>query len=53
MPIMFARLIISVSLDGSRLGLHVSNGCVRLNINNAKWIYGNIPRGTTVRVYRP
>lgn len=41
-----------VSMD-SRLGMHISNGCVRLNINNAKWIYNNIPKGTTVRVYRP
>ncbi len=35
----------------SRLGMHLSHGCVRLNINNAKWIYDNIPRGTTVVSY--
>lgn len=34
-----------------RLGLHLSHGCVRLNINNAKWIYDNIPLGTTVVSY--
>ena len=34
-----------------RLGMHLSHGCVRLNINNAKWIYDNIPRGTTVVSY--
>ncbi|MCI1288348.1 MAG: L,D-transpeptidase family protein [Olsenella sp.] len=37
-------------LDG-RLGMHISQGCVRLNINKAKWIYDNIPTGTTVVVY--
>lgn len=35
----------------SRLGMALSHGCVRLNINNAYWIYCNIPRGTTVIVY--
>lgn len=35
----------------SRLGMALSHGCVRLNINNAYWIYCNIPRGTTVVVY--
>ncbi|MBM6948825.1 L,D-transpeptidase family protein [Mordavella massiliensis] len=35
----------------SRLGLALSHGCVRLNINNAKWIYDTIPSGTTVVVY--
>lgn len=33
------------------LGRPVSHGCVRLDINNAKWIYDNIPRGTKVVVY--
>lgn len=36
--------------DG-RLGISASHGCVRLNINNAKWIYNNIPRGTKVVIY--
>ena len=40
----------SVIIDG-RLGINASHGCVRLNINNAKWIYDNIPRGTKVVVY--
>lgn len=35
----------------SRLGMALSHGCVRLNINNAKWIYDTIPSGTTVVVY--
>ena len=37
-------------IDG-RLGMALSHGCVRLDINNAKWIYDNIPSGTTVVVY--
>jgi len=26
-------------------------GCVRMDINNAKWIYDTIPSGTTVVTY--
>lgn len=37
-------------MDG-RLGINASHGCVRLDINNAKWIYDNIPRGTKVVTY--
>lgn len=36
--------------DGT-LGRGVSHGCVRLALNNAKWIYDNIPRNTRVVVY--
>ncbi|MDO4796428.1 MAG: L,D-transpeptidase family protein [Coriobacteriales bacterium] len=36
--------------DGT-LGAHVSAGCVRLPIENAKWIYDCIPYGTTVVSY--
>lgn len=36
--------------DG-RLGQHLSHGCVRLDISNAKWIYNNVPRGTKVYTY--
>lgn len=38
-------------VDG-RLGVNASAGCLRLQIDNAKWIYDNIPRGTKVIVYR-
>lgn len=37
-------------MDG-RVGQGVSHGCVRLKIENAKWIYDNIPIGTTVTVF--
>jgi len=36
--------------DG-RLGEAVSEGCVRLKLENAKWIYDNIPGSTRVIVY--
>lgn len=39
-------------LDGSvkddRLGMRLTDGCVRLATENAKWIYDNVPIGTTV-----
>ena len=37
-------------IDG-RLGQALSHGCIRLNTNNAKWIYANIPDGTTVFIH--
>lgn len=33
--------------DG-RLGMMISDGCIRLAKINAKWIYDNVPQGTTV-----
>lgn len=33
------------------LGRGLSQGCVRLDINNAKWVYDNIPNGTKVYNY--
>ena len=39
-----------VLMDG-RLGMNLSHGCVRLDIDNAKWIYDNIPSQTKVYVY--
>ena len=33
------------------LGRGVSHGCVRLALNNAKWIYDNIPIGTKVVIH--
>ncbi len=38
-------------IQDGRLGINASHGCVRLNINDAKWIYDNAPRGTRVVVY--
>ena len=33
------------------LGTRASHGCVRLKVEDAKWIYNNCPAGTTVVVY--
>lgn len=33
------------------LGSRASHGCVRLSVENAEWIYRNIPAGTTCRIY--
>ena len=34
------------------LGKQLSHGCVRLHIDNAKWINQNIPTGTKVYIYK-
>lgn len=36
--------------DG-RLGMALSHGCIRLATDNAKWIYENVPDGTTVFIH--
>ncbi len=36
--------------DG-RLGMHLSNGCVRLSLDHAKWVYDNVPISTRVVTY--
>lgn len=36
--------------DG-RLGYHISAGCIRLALENAKYIYDNVPYDTTVVIY--
>ena len=32
----------------ARLGAQLSHGCVRLAVDDAKWVYDHMPRGTTV-----
>lgn len=43
---------IPYNLDGTikdgRLGMQLTDGCVRLATKDAKWIYDNIPSGTTI-----
>lgn len=43
---------IPYNLDGSirdsRLGMQLTDGCVRLATKDAKWIYDNVPSGTTI-----
>ena len=40
----------SYIIDG-RLGEALSHGCIRLDVNNAKWIYENIPDATTIVIH--
>lgn len=35
----------------NRLGTTASHGCVRISVEDAKWIYDNCPVGTTVTIY--
>lgn len=37
-------------MDG-RMGMHISQGCVRLPIDRAKWIWDNVPLATKVVIY--
>ena len=39
------------SVQDGRLGINASHGCVRLALDNAKWIYDTIPSGTRVVVW--
>lgn len=39
-----------IQTEVSKLGQKASHGCVRLSIDNAKWIYNNIPQYTKVYV---
>ncbi len=41
----------TMTVKDGRLGYHISMGCVRMDINNAKWIYDNIPGGTHIFIY--
>jgi len=36
--------------EADKLGSPVSHGCVRLKVEDAKWIYDNIPQGTPVHI---
>ena len=36
----------------NKLGSPASHGCIRLSVENAKWIYDNCPRGTTVVIQK-
>lgn len=38
-------------IQDGRLGMNISDGCIRMNIDNAKWIWDNCHTGTRVIVY--
>ncbi len=33
-----------------RMGMNISHGCVRMELENAKWIYYNVPVGTLIHI---
>ena len=35
----------------NNLGRRASHGCVRLSVDDAKWVWSNCPRNTKVIVY--
>ncbi|MDK2820319.1 MAG: hypothetical protein PWP31_284 [Clostridia bacterium] len=37
--------------EAAKLGNPASHGCVRLEVENAKWIYDNIPQGSPVYIH--
>ncbi|MCG0277681.1 MAG: L,D-transpeptidase [Thermanaeromonas sp.] len=37
--------------EAAKLGTPASHGCVRLEVDNAKWIYDYIPPGTPVYIH--
>ena len=37
--------------EAAKLGTPASHGCVRLELEDAKWIYDNLPVGTEVTIY--
>ena len=39
------------TVQDDRLGGKISHGCIRMATDNAKWIYDNIPNGTSVCIY--
>ena len=39
------------TVQDGRLGMAISHGCVRMQLEDAKWIYDNIPSKTKVVVY--
>ncbi|WP_051604842.1 L,D-transpeptidase [Lachnobacterium bovis] len=49
--VLYTQTSTPTHIKDGRLGVGVSHGCVRLDINKAKWIYDNIPIGTTVVIY--
>ncbi|NLW07076.1 MAG: L,D-transpeptidase family protein [Clostridia bacterium] len=40
-----------IAAEAEKLGTPASHGCVRLEIENAKWIYDHIPQGTPVYIH--
>lgn len=48
---LYAQTSKPTTVVDDRVGMALSHGCCRLRLENAKWVYDNIPTGTTVVVY--
>lgn len=40
-----------IAEEAAKLGTQASHGCVRLEVENAKWLYDTIPQGTKVHIH--
>lgn len=40
-----------IEAEQQNLGKPVSHGCVRLDLNDEKWLYDTLPSGVTVKIY--
>ncbi len=49
--VLYDRSPAPVNVVDGTLGAQVSHGCIRLALEDSKWIYDNIPAGTTVYIY--
>lgn len=55
--VLFHSVLYNANMEGpteasvKNLGTPVSHGCVRLPVENAKWIYDNCAEGTTIVIY--
>ena len=49
--VLYAQTSSPQYISDGRTGMQLSHGCVRLDLDNAYWIYANIPRGTKVYVF--
>lgn len=38
-------------VEYNKLGSAASHGCIRLNVRDAKWIYDNVPAGSSIYIY--
>lgn len=41
----------TMTVKDGRLGMNISGGCIRLYIDDAKWVYFNVPLNTPVVIY--
>jgi lipoprotein-anchoring transpeptidase ErfK/SrfK len=40
-----------IEKEQQNLGIPVSHGCVRIDLNEAKWLYETVPSGVTVKIF--